>query len=60
MAAQNLGRHSVMELLVNGNIVSTPKDIAAELNSQFKSVLTPSDHAPLPEYSIEELMQKIA
>ena len=47
---------------MNGNTVSTPKDIAAELSSQFKSVFTPPDDAPLPEapeYSIEEPMQKI-
>ena len=29
-SAQNPGRHSVTELLVNGNIVSTPNNIAAE------------------------------
>ena len=56
------GRHSVMELLVNGNTVSTPKDIAAELSSQFESVFMPPDNALLPEaprYPIEEPMQKI-
>ncbi|XP_065561264.1 uncharacterized protein LOC136027736 [Artemia franciscana] len=61
-SARNLGRHSVTELLVNGNIVSTPNDIAAELSRQFKSAFTPPDDAHLPEapeYSIEEPMQKI-
>ncbi|XP_065578618.1 zinc finger protein OZF-like [Artemia franciscana] len=56
------GRHSVTELLLNGNTVSTPKDIAAELGSQFKSGFMPPDDAPLPEapeYSIEEPIQKI-
>ena len=37
------GRHSVTEPLVNGNTVSTPIDIAAELSSQFKSVFTPPE-----------------
>ena len=30
-SAQKPGRHSVMELLVNGNTVSTPKDIASRI-----------------------------
>ena len=29
--AQKPGRHSVMELLANGNTVSTPKDIASRI-----------------------------
>ena len=60
-SARDPGSHSVTELLVNGNIVSTLNDIAAELSLQFKSVFTPPDNAPLPEapeYSIEEPMQK--
>ncbi|KAK2718020.1 hypothetical protein QYM36_006714 [Artemia franciscana] len=50
------------ELIVNGNKVSTPKDIAAELSSQFKSVFMLPGNAPLPkapEYSIEEPIEKI-
>jgi len=38
MLQLGIRRHSVRELLVNGNIDSTPKDIAAELSSPFKSV----------------------
>ena len=61
-SAQKPGRHSVMELLVKDTTVSTPKDIAAELSSQFKLRFTPQDNVPCQKQKgnhIEEPMQKV-
>jgi hypothetical protein len=62
VSTQKPERHSVMELSVNGNTISSPRDIAEALNQQFKSVFTPPEDAPLPqvpEYDIQKPMQII-
>ena len=52
----------VTEISINDTTIFNPGDIAEALNTQFKSVITPSDDTPLPEmleYNIEKSMQII-